>query len=151
MTIADAGLRRTVQVHLPKSKGWLWTPIETGATHAGVPDSFWAHEPSQTSGWIEHKATGGWAVAVRPHQIAWMERHVRAGVHCVVLIRAGGLGSSNREGDALWAVAGHSIRLLNEMGLQKLPEDAVLGRWNGYPDQWDWYRLEQILTGKGWH
>jgi len=147
VTIADSGLRRVVQTYLPKAKGWLWTPLETGATQAGVPDSFWAHEPTQTHGWIEHKATGGWAVTVRPHQIAWIERHVEAGVHCMVLIRAGGVGSTLSEGDALWAIDGAAIRLLAEMGLRQLPGSAVLGRWNGEPHSWDWVEVQRLLTG----
>jgi len=148
MTIADAGLRRIVQDHLHKSKGWLWNPIETGATHQGVPDSFWAHEPTQTSGWIEHKMTNGWAVTIRPHQVAWFETHRRAGVHCLFLIRARGVGSSNRSGDSLWAVSGDAARDLAQGGLNELPASALLGRWVGSPKDWNWANVMAILTSQ---
>lgn|SRR5262245_3353961 len=146
MNKADMGLRRIVQNYLPKSQGWLWTPIETGATQAGVPDSFWAHEPSRTHGWIEHKATAGWAVTVRPHQVAWMELHAAAGVPCVFLIRAGGTAASKGHGDSLWAVQGAAARFLSEVGLGDLPGSAILGYWPGGPPQWNWQRLAKLLT-----
>jgi hypothetical protein len=145
MPRADSGLRHAVQAYLPKPQ-WLWTPIETGATHQGVPDSFWAHEPTRTHGWIEHKATNGWSVNVRPHQISWLERHVRAGVRCHLLVRASGAGSANHRGDALWVVRGSAVRSLAEAGLNGLPGDAVLGRWYGGPRDWNWTALQGILT-----
>jgi hypothetical protein len=146
MGIADDGLRKIVQHHMPKATGWLWTPIETGATHAGVPDSFWAHEETKTHGWVEHKATGGWAVTVRPHQVAWMELYARAGVHCVFMIRAHGAGSAEGQGDALWVVAGSAARQLAEGGLENLPRPLVLGYWPGPPAEWDWRIVKRILT-----
>ena len=148
MSIADNGLRRVVQTYLPKSKGWLWTPLETGATQAGVPDSFYAHLHTRINGWVEHKATGGWAVGVRPHQVAWIERHLQAGVSCTVLVRAGGIGSTRSAGDALWAIAGSGVRLLSEYGLRDLPSHTVLGQWVGDPHDWDWAAVAQILTEK---
>jgi hypothetical protein len=144
MTVADKGLRGIVQRNLPKASGWLWTPIET-MTHAGVPDSFWAHQPTGLSGWVEHKATGGWAVSVRPHQIAWMERHAHAGVRCCFLIRASGAGSASGKGDALWAVAGAYARVLNEQGLGELPPEALLGVWTGQPTRWNWPEIQSLL------
>jgi len=147
MTIADAGLRRIVQDNLSKGDGWLWTAVETGGTHAGVPDSFWAHEPTQTSGWVEHKATSGWAVTMRPHQIAWMERHARAGVRCHILVRAMGSGSAKKKGDSLWVIDGAAARHLAGVGLGDLPDGAVLGYWAGGPSDWDWGLVRKILTG----
>lgn len=146
MPIADAGLRRLVQDHLSKADGWLWTAVETGATHAGVPDSFWAHEPSQRCGWVEHKATQGWAVTIRPHQIAWMERHQRAGVRCHMLIRAMGKGSAKQKGDSLWIIGGAAVRMLAERNLGDLPSAAIMGYWSGEPHKWDWAAVARILT-----
>jgi hypothetical protein len=143
--VADNGLRRIVQQHL-KKPDWLWTPIETGVTQAGVPDSFWAHEDTRTSGWIEHKSTNGWAVEVRPHQVGWVERHVRAGVHCTFMIRAGGVGSTRERGDSLWVVAGWAVRELAANGLGDLPKKAILGFWAGPPAEWNWRVVQQILT-----
>jgi hypothetical protein len=146
--LADAGLRLAVRNHLDKSLGWLWTAIETAATQQGVPDSFWAHRPSQTSGWIEHKAARGWVVTVRPHQIAWIERHVAAGVHCTVMVRAMGLGSAAGAGDALWVISGAAVRELAQAGLRDLSSKAVLGMWPGTPNKWNWLEVERLLTGR---
>jgi hypothetical protein len=143
---ADDGLRKIVQQHLPKTNGWLWTPIETGTTHAGVPDSFWTNEETKTCGWVEHKATNGWAVEVRPHQVTWMEKHIHAGVHCVFMIRAKGKGSSEGYGDSLWMVTGSAARLLAEGGLGELPQSAILGYWPGEPSAWNWRIVKRILT-----
>ena len=148
MTIADGGLRGVVQKHLHKSVGWLWTPVETGATRQGVPDTFWGHIPSGTSGWIEHKATSGWAVTVRPHQIAWIDLHMRAGVHCLIMVRASGAGSSRSHGDSLWVLPGDAIKLLAEKGLNELPGSMVLGRWCGDPYKWNWANVQGLLTGR---
>ena len=145
MSKADDGLRRIVQDYLPKPM-WLWTPIESGGTHQGVPDSHWAHPASQTSGWIEHKATDGWAVTVRPHQIAWMSRHAAAGVRVHVLVRARGVGSAAGRGDALWVLAGRCVGRLAEGGLEGLDHGDVLLRCAGRPAQWDWPALGNILT-----
>lgn len=147
MGVADSGLRGIVQKHLPKARGWLWTPVETGGTHQGIPDSFWAHEPTLTHGWIEHKATKGWVVSVRPHQINWMEHHVRAGVKCHILVRARGAGSSGNHDDSLWAIDGAFIRPLSMIGLGMLPKESILGFWAGPPADWNWRKLQEILTG----
>lgn len=144
---ADDGLRAIVHSRLGKAKGWHWTPIETGSTTAGVPDSHWAHEPTQLSGWVEHKATKGWAVTVRPHQVSWMLLHLRCGVHCTIMVRAKGKASSKGIGDSLWAIDGNYVKILAEHSLAELPEEALLGRWYGSPDMWNWYAVGAVLTG----
>lgn len=143
---ADDGLRKEIQKGLPKPD-WEWTVVETGGTTDGVPDSHWAHPTSRTSGWIECKATDGWAVEVRPHQAGWISRHVRAGVRCVVAVRARGAGSSGGAGDSLWLVRGSAVKELQELGLRDLPEWAVLGKWCGPPRSWDWGAVGRILIG----
>jgi len=148
VTIADAGLRKVVQHHLHKSQGWLWTPVETAGTRQGVPDTHWAHIPSFTSGWVEHKATHGWAVTVRPHQIAWIDLHMRAGVHCLIMVRAMGVGSSHDRGDSLWVIDGAAIKALAEKGLNGIPGLAVLGRWCGELHEWNWPAVQQLMTGR---
>lgn len=146
MTIADGGLRRVVQNHLAKENGWLWTPVETGTTHQGVPDSFWSHEASRTNGWVEHKATNGWAVTILPHQISWIERHVRAGVHCLIFVRAQGVGSSKGKKDSLWIIHGLCVRELSLQGLNGISKAGILGCWVGKPATWDWKAVQEILT-----
>src|SRR5690606_34757740 len=75
---ADDGLRKILAKYLPKPI-WHWTPIETGGTANGVPDTYWVSPGQERHGWLECKATTGWAVHVEPHQISWMDRAVAAG------------------------------------------------------------------------
>jgi len=143
--VADGGLRAEVQRWLRKPD-WMWTPIETGGTHSGVPDSYWTHPASRTSGWVEHKATDGWAVEVRPHQAGWIGRHVRAGVRVHIAVRARGVGSSGGAGDSLWLIRGSAVSELQELGLERLPSWAVLGVWRGPPREWAWAEIAAELT-----
>lgn len=143
MTHADDGLRALLRRHLPPPE-WEWTPVETGATVSGVPDSHWCHRTRHLSGWVEHKATDGWAVEVRPHQVGWARRHAAAGVRVVFAVRARGVGSSGGAGDSLWLVRGSAAPELQELGL-RLPEWAVLGVWRGTPRSWDWGAVARIL------
>lgn len=145
MRKADDGLRKLIHDKLPRSAGFVWTPIETGGTIAGVPDSFWAHE-SLKSGWLESKATDGWAVDVRPHQVSWVRSNIAMGVHVLIAVRAKGKGSSDGRGDSLWVIRGSAIVDLQDYGL-KLPESAVLGRWYGGPRSWDMERVKGLLLG----
>ena len=147
MSKADDGLRALFQKHLPRLRGFMWTVMETGGTHSGVPDSYWVHEPSASHGWIESKATTGWTVEVRPHQVSWIYPRVRAGVRVVVAVRARGKGSSKGYGDSLWLIDGAAIKELQEYGLQ-LPEEFVLGSWFGGPSSWDWDKIERLLLLK---
>lgn len=144
MSKADDGLRKLFQTHLPRPS-WLWTPLETGGTHNGVPDSHYRHTVTRASGFLEVKATEGWAVTVRPHQVSWIRSHVDAGERVLVGVRARGAGSANGLGDALWLLHGDCIEELQEHGL-KLPESFVLGRWYGGPRTWDWAAITRLLT-----
>lgn len=142
---ADDGLRAVIQKHLIPRSRWLFTVLETGGTHNGVPDTHWVDAQSQTEGWIETKATTGWSVEVRPHQVSWIAPRVAAGVRVVVAVRARGVGSANGKGDALWLIQGAAVKELQEHGL-RLPEEYVLGRWYGDPRTWDWGAVGVILT-----
>lgn len=145
MSKADDGLRALLQKHLPRSR-YLWTVVETGGTHSGVPDSYYVdREGDGAMGWIESKATDGWAVEVRPHQVAWIRTHVEAGVRVLVAVRARGKGSSNGLGDALWIIKGNGIEALQEQGL-RLAEEHVLLRCYGAPRSWDWLAVTHCLT-----
>jgi hypothetical protein len=143
---ADDGLRKLLHTHLPRSAGFLWTAVETGGTHNGVPDSHWVNANTRSSGWIESKATDGWAVEVRPHQVSWIVPRVAAGERVTIAIRAKGKGSADGRGDSLWLVRGSAVKELQELGL-KLPGWAILGIWYGPPKEWDWAAVSAIITG----
>lgn len=146
MSKADDGLRALLKKHLPRKSGFIWTFLETGGTHSGVPDSYWAHPEDRTSGWIECKATKGWAVEVRPHQVAWCTQHYAAGVRTHVAVRARGQGSAAGHGDSLWLLRGDCLAALEELGLEALPHEYVLGRWYGDPRTWDWATVGRLLS-----
>lgn len=145
MSKADDGLRALFTKNLPGDV-WECTPIETGGTVSGVPDTFWKCKDPQASGWTEHKATTGWAVGVRPHQIGWIGRHVAAGVRVTVAVRARGIGSAAGHGDSLWLLRGECINHLAQYGLRDLPEAWILGRWYGGPRSWDWGVVARALV-----
>jgi hypothetical protein len=62
------------------------------------------------------------------------------------LVRAKGKGSSKGIGDSLWAIDGHYIKFLAEHSLAELPARALLGRWYGSYDTWNWRAVGAILT-----
>lgn len=150
MSGIDGGVRKLLRDNLPKPD-WRWTPVESGGTHGGIPDSFWAHAPSRTSGWVECKKTLGWSVELRPHQLAWLKNHTEAGVRCAIAVRALGAGSSDGTGDSLWLVRGEAADRLAELGLQKIAPEDVLIRCVGSPRSWDWAGVALSLTaGHRW-
>lgn len=144
---ADGGLRKVFQTFLPKPD-WKWSPIETGGTHNGVPDSFFAHTKLKVNGWVECKATDGWAVKFEPHQLAWIPTHVAAGVSVWVAIYARGVGSGGGKGSALWLAAGHLADVISRTGLNGIPKESYEGIWYGAPRTWDWKKIGEILTSR---
>lgn len=144
MSKADDGLRNLLKKHLPRPAGFIWTFLETGGTHSGVPDSFWANPITRNSGWIECKATKGWSVEVRPHQVSWCSQHHAAGARVHVAVRARGVGSSDGRGDSLWILRGDCLAELQEHGLHLAPE-YVLGVFYGEPKKWPWATITDIL------
>jgi hypothetical protein len=87
---------------------------------------------------LELKAlTRGLAVALRPHQIAFLTRHSRAGRPCFVLVHDG--GSVNRKA-SLSLYSGTQALELAEIGLRAAP----IMSW---PDrEIDWPALVELLS-----
>lgn len=141
----DGGLRSEARSGLPLRIGWRWSPMETGSTVLGVPDSFWSHQPTRKSGWCEMKRTHGSVVAMRPHQVGWLMWHHAAGVRCHILVRATGRESSGGAGDSLWLLRGDAAADLADAGLTRCPSHLVLGVWPGSPDMWRWDEVGQLL------
>lgn len=81
----DGGLRGRIAQGIV---GPHWQAIETGGTGLGIPDleGCWGGH----SVWIECKATEGWAVGLRPEQIAWLQRRARVGGSSWIAVRRQG-------------------------------------------------------------
>lgn len=144
MAKADGGLRKVFQKYLPKPD-WLWTPVETGGTQNGVPDSYYANRKERFHGWLECKKTDGWAVKFESHQLSWMERHADAGVHVWVAIRGLGVGSGGGLGDSLWLAPATAADAISLYGLNGVPRDSFYGVWFGPPKDWDWKAIAHAL------
>lgn len=145
MRRSDDGLRAIVRKHL-LPRGFVVTPVETGGTTAGVGDIYWTHEGAQARGWVECKATDGWGVEFRPHQLGFCRREVASGGRTVVAVRARGVGSGGPGRDALWVVRGSAATLLASEGLRALDgHPDLLGRWYGGPRRWDWAAVAATL------
>ena len=147
MSQADDGLRALLQRYLPKPE-WRWTPVESGGTHGGIPDSYYLHRLARADGWAECKRTSGWMVEMRPHQVQFLQTHAAAGVRCHVAVRARGTGSSRGKGDSLWLVRGAAAGELLEHGL-RLDPAHVVGVWYGPPATWGWDAVAAALTAPG--
>lgn len=141
---ADDGLRDLIRHHLV---GWHWTVIETGAVAAGVPDLNGCRDGIEV--WVECKATRYWAVAVRPPQVAWIDRRTRAGGRVWVAVRRRrppGLTRSGAGYDELWLVPGIEWpRLVDGRLLAIDPAACRLGV--GGPLRWPWTEVERALVG----
>ena len=129
----DGGLRQIFRTHLPDA---FWQSIETGSTGRGIPDSHYIF-PGGVSGWIEYKATKANAVAVRPEQIAWLERYRRNGGRAFVAVRT-------RSGCSLFD--GLAARSLAQGGCKAVPSALLIGLWAGGPSGWDWAHIRTRLV-----
>ena len=130
----DGGLRKIFKDSIPGQ----WTPVETGGTMLGVPDTEYCLAGG-AQGWIEFKKCSTDAVKVRPAQVGWIERRVRMGGGIFVAVRR-----TRRGGDELVLLPGRAVRLLKTSGLTAASELAV-GAWDGGPGRWDWGAIEKIL------
>jgi hypothetical protein len=124
-----------------------WTPIETGMTMQGVPDSHYIF-PGGYAGWVEHKQTDGWQIKKTkswPFQVAWISRYTRMGGRAFVAVR--------RNKDELWLIPGKQVQALANHGLKAFVisgrlEGTYLTRfWTGGPRKWNWKEIEGVLRG----
>jgi hypothetical protein len=142
---ADNGLRPIMRSHL--RAGIWWTTIETGLVTQGVPDANYIAEGG-IEGWVECKATKGWAVRFKPLQIGWHERRHRMGGRTWIAIRRQTRGGV-RQGDTvdeLYLVPGRLAASLAELGLQGCPDVRYMG--DGGPEHWRWADVRRHLLGR---
>lgn len=142
----DDGLRSIFKSHL-ETMGFHMQSVETGGTGQGIPDTNFC--VSGIEGWVEYKATDGWAVTLRPEQIGWIERRLRHGGRVLIAVRRRHAGGPRlgQPVDELHLLPGHVARLARIGGL-RAPEvlEAALGRWCGGPSRWDWSSVAEALV-----
>ena len=169
MTVDD-GLRPIFRQHLPQL---MWTSIETGGTGLGVPDSHYL-APARLAcpqcrdlkesmrmcycaisagaeGMIEYKRTDGWAVDLRPEQVAYLTRRARLGGRAFVGVRRRHAGGPRRGPpvDALHLFPGSLAREALAGGLRcpalQVPAHHV---WPGGPSRWPWTEVLAALLAQ---
>jgi hypothetical protein len=133
-TTPEARLSRRVRIAL-QEHGCAVERIEN-RVNLGVPDMLVGIGSRFVM--LELKAlTRGLAVALRPHQIAFLTRHSRAGRPCFVLVHDG--GSVNRKA-SLSLYSGTQALELAEIGLRAAPIMSWLDR------EIDWPALVELLS-----
>jgi hypothetical protein len=125
----DGGLRKLFRERL---RDFHWQSVETGGVGRGVPDANYCHDGRE--GWVEFKTAQASAVRVRPEQVAWALRRVRAGGLVTFAVR--------RRDDELWLVDGADAYLLRAAGLAAVK--PLLRCGNG-PKRWDWAAVRVVL------
>ena len=123
----DGRLRQLFKKHLPD---FDWQSIDL-TSGRGVPDTNCCYQGTEF--WIEHKATQGRRVIVRPEQVAWIERRIRHGGKVFIAVR---------RKDELYLLHGASAR---QLACGEWPERTALGCWHGGPARWCWQEIKQIL------
>jgi hypothetical protein len=117
-----------------------WTPVETGMTIQGVPDSEYIF-PGGHQGWIEYKRTHSWMIPKSkswPFQVAWISRRVRMGGRVFIAVR--------RRNEELWLVPGSQIMQLAEAGVAAATPLST-NVWKGGLSNWNWKQIEAVLRG----
>lgn len=145
MTKIDGGLRAIFRTKLPR---FHWQSVESLGTGKGTPDSNYCFDG--VDGWIEMKKTDANKVkSMKPEQVAWAERRLRAGGLTFFAVRetkkASGLYADL---DALWLIRGRGGRSLYIGGLSGVSPEDLAGRWPGGPRGWDWWAISRILTSR---
>jgi hypothetical protein len=128
----DGELRSIFRKHLPQVG---WSTIETGGVEPGVPDANGCYEGVEF--WVEHKRTEGWALDVKPSQVAWHKLRQSKGGRTFFAVRR-----RNGGADELYLIHGsYALRLFNE-GLQGCP---YLVKSDGGPARWGWAAVLDAL------
>lgn len=148
----DGGLRQLFRANLPQ---FDWCSIESGSTGGGIPDMNYCTRTSGLTGirdygvegWIEAKQTPGHAVTLRPEQIGWIARRVRAGGRVWIAVRQQAPAGPRRDArDALWLIPGRDAKVACIEGLSG--QDAARG-WSCWPDgpaRWRWDLVARVLV-----
>lgn len=136
----DGGLRSLFRQHLPMVH---WESIESPFTNRGIPDLNGCHLGHEF--WVENKQTTGWAVTLRPEQVAWMLRRQRAGGHTFIAVRRQSTPGPRRGPgvDDLYLIPGALAREAKMGGLKAI---TPCGVWEGGPAGWDWGAILASLT-----
>lgn len=134
----DGGLRQLFAANL--RRGYHWQSIESGGTNRGIPDANGCS--SGIEFWIEYKKAKGNVVPIRPEQVGWIERRVRAGGRVFIAVR---YQKGNR--DALILFWGTQARPLYLSGLRA---GQAIGEWEGGPAGWAWAEVSEALRSSGW-
>jgi hypothetical protein len=135
----DGDLRTLFRIRF---REWQWTSVETAGTASGVPDSEFC-TPGGVQGWIEFKLTHINKVAIRPFQVAWLDRRCRYGGNAWIAIRR--QPNSLRESgvDQLILMNGDQAKALYEIGI----DGTKRVEWEGGLGNWNWTEVGNILQG----
>ncbi len=139
----DGGLRKIFADHLTDA---MWQSVETGGTGLGIPDAYYCFQIA--SGWIEYKLakTDKLVHPPTPQQIAWSEKHLRAGGRSYFAVRFKcENGPRRKAADELYLFDGYAGRHLIR-GLSAVPSINLCGHWAGGPANWKWDDVKKILT-----
>lgn len=142
--MADGNLGRIFQEHITNVH---WQRIESGMTGGGIPDLNGCDRETGVEIWIENKQARCWQVAIRPEQVAWIERRCRYNGRAFVATRRTTVAGP-RKGEAvdeLWLHHGRDIRSVAMMGLEKASPPLI--RCGGGPGQWWWREIRIALFG----
>ena len=141
---ADNNLRPEIRSH--NRVGMWWTTIETGLVTQGVPDLNYIADGG-IEGWVECKATDGWAVKFQPMQVGWHERRYRMGGRTWIAIRRQSRGGprSGPAVDELYMVPGAFVIELRDEGVN-CGRARFLGA--GGPGAWDWDEFRRLALGR---
>lgn len=145
MQSQERDFRKLITKHALASPVYEVTPVESGGTVSGIPDSYWSHTKSSMAGWLELKVTDGWTVDLRPHQIGWLTRHSRRGILCRLAVRQTGVVRGVKR-DVFWAFDGAYAGLLKEHGLKEAGGYALC-KLEGGPRKWDWNTVKLLFAG----
>jgi penicillin-binding protein-related factor A (putative recombinase) len=127
----DGELRKSFRKYL---KQVAWSSVESGMTEPGIPDVFGIYKGA--SFWVEtKKIDSGWRPVVRPAQVAWHERHFRAGGKSFFAIR-------KLSDDMLYIVPGSAARDLKDDGIMAAKATSFSGGVSG----WDWISILNLFS-----